>query len=101
MSTPDDIIKREVAEAVRILKDDGVSVGLREIMGRIDRLEQRIPNKQLTPEEKAEAYDKMIAEQNKPKDPDPPKPPPSPQPPDPSPPAPPKKTKHWMFGEMD
>lgn len=94
------IIKREIAEAVKILREDGHAASLAGIKKAVSDLEARIPNKELTPEEKAAEYDRLMKEKNKPPEPEPPKPPPGPEPPEPKPEPPtPPAAKHWLFGD--
>jgi hypothetical protein len=65
MTTP--YSESEFEQAVKILKEDALLAGHRAVAERLDRMEQRLsrlPVTEMTPEEKAAAYDKLIAERN-------------------------------------
>ena len=100
--TPD-MVQKEIDRAVQILKEDAQLAHNAALMERLDRLESRIPGKELTAEEKAAEYDRLMAEKNKPAPADPPAPKGGPKPPEPKPepPADPPKKKDWWFGEVD
>jgi hypothetical protein len=95
----------EIEQAIKILRDDAILAGHAAIVERMDRMEARLnrtPVKEMSPEEKAAEYDKLMAERNAPKppDPEPPKPAPgSPVPPPAKEPDPPKGRRDPFFGD--
>jgi hypothetical protein len=101
-----EMVAKEIDRAVAILREDAQLAHNAALMDRLDKLESRIPGKELSAEEKAAEYDKLMAERNKPPT-DPPTPPtppkggPKPPEPKPEPPADPPKRKDFWFGEID
>jgi hypothetical protein len=97
----------EIQEAVRIIKEDAILSGQRAQAERLDRIEdqlKRVPGKEMTPEEKAAEYDKIIAERNAtPAKPAPPEPTktdtPTPPPPKSADTDPPKPKRDPWFGD--
>ena len=94
----------EIEKAIQILREDAILSHNQEIIKRMDAMEKRLermPVTEMTAEEKAAAYDKLMAQQNQPPPkgdpPSDPKPPAGPVPPDPkpTPPTPPKRDAFW------
>lgn len=106
MTTPPNYSQAEIDAAVKIIKEDAIIQHNAAMADRMTRIEERLgrmPVKEMSPEEKAAEYDRIMA-QGGPKPPaadppaDPPKPPGSPVPPEPKPPADPKparKDPYW------
>lgn len=107
MTTP--YSQAEIDKAVSMLRDDAIIEGNKALVERMDRMEERlkrVPVAEMTAEEKAAEYDRLMAAGGNPpapKNPDPapptdPKPPAGPVPPGPKPPTdptPPKRDPYW------
>ena len=96
----------EIEKAVQILREDAILAHNQEMIKRMDAMEKRLermPVTEMTAEEKAAAYDKLMAEKNQPPT-DPPKDPPKdpkngPVPPNPRPEVPPAPKRDPFWGD--
>lgn len=95
----------EVEAAIRILREDAILAGQRAIAERMDNMEKRVsrmPVVEMTAEEKAAEYDRLMAAKNKPEPPaEPPKPDGTPVPPPAKPTEPPQPKRDPWFGEIE
>jgi hypothetical protein len=101
-----EMVQKEIDRAIQILREDAQLAHNQTVLDRLDKLEKQT-SKELTPEEKAAEYDRLMAERGR-KDPEngpghgAPQPPPSgPVPPNPkNPPDPPKRTDFWWGDQI-